>query len=292
MTQTIGFIGLGTMGQPMARNLAKKGFDLVVYDLAAERAQALAADGVMAAPAPAEVARAADIVVAMLPDFPEVEQAVFGRGGVAEAARPGLLLINASTMGPVAGRKLANRVHEHGFRLLEAPVARGIRGAIAGTLCFFVGGAEKDLAAARPVLQAMGSDIYHVGGFGDALALKLVNNALSIATNALIAEAVALGAKWGLDRQRMLDILTTSSGDSYALREKLPRMIAGDFRPGFAIDLAYKDLSLALQLAAEMKTPLPVVGLAREIYGRARAEGLGSQDTSAVSQLYDGAGPR
>jgi 3-hydroxyisobutyrate dehydrogenase len=292
MTQTIGFIGLGTMGQPMARNLAKKGFNLVVYDVVADRARALAADGATAATAPAEVARQADIVVAMLPDFPEVEQAVFGRDGVADAARPGLLLINASTMGPVAGRKLANRVHEHGFRLLEAPVARGIRGAIAGTLCFFVGGAEKDLAAARPVLQAMGSDIYHVGGFGDALALKLVNNALSITTNALIAEAVALGAKWGLDRQRMLDILTTSSGDSYALREKLPRMIAGDFRPGFAIDLAYKDLSLALHLAAEMKTPLPVVGLACEIYDRARAEGLGSQDTSAVSQLYDGAGPR
>lgn len=292
MTKTIGFIGLGTMGQPMARNLSRKGFDLVVYDVATERARTLAADGAKAAAAPAEVAREADIVVAMLPDFPEVEQAVFGRDGVAEAARGALLLVNASTMGPVAGRKLATRVHERGFRLLEAPVARGIRGAIAGTLCFFVGGAEKDLAAARPVLQAMGSDIYHVGGFGDALALKLVNNALSIATNALVSEAVALGAKWGLDRKQMLDILSTSSGDSYALREKLPRMIAGDFKPGFAIDLAYKDLSLALQLAAELKAPLPLVGLAREVYGHARAEGLGIEDTSAVSKLYGGAEPR
>jgi 3-hydroxyisobutyrate dehydrogenase-like beta-hydroxyacid dehydrogenase len=291
MTQTIGFIGLGIMGQPMARNLLRKGFGLVVYDVVAERARAVVADGAKAAPAPAEVARQADIVVAMLPDFPEVEQAVFGQNGVADAARPELLLINASTMAPGAGRVLAGRVVAAGFRLLEAPVARGIRGAIAGTLCFFVGGGEKDLAAARPVLQAMGSDIYHVGGFGDALALKLVNNALSIATNALIAEATTLGARWGLDRQRMLDILMTSSGDSYALREKLPRMITGDFRPGFAIDLAYKDLSLALQLAAEMNAPLPVVALAREIYGRARAAGLGGQDTSALARLYD-AGPR
>lgn len=195
MTQTIGFIGLGTMGRPMARNLLRKGFGLVVYDVVAERARAVVADGAKAATAPAEVARQANIVVAMLPDFPEVEQAVFGRGSVADALRPELLLINASTMAPGAGRVLAGRVAAAGFRLLEAPVARGIRGAIAGTLCFFVVGGEKDLAAARPVLQAMGSDIYHVGGFGDALALKLVNNSLSIATNALIAEAVALGAK-------------------------------------------------------------------------------------------------
>jgi 3-hydroxyisobutyrate dehydrogenase-like beta-hydroxyacid dehydrogenase len=286
MTLTIGFIGLGTMGQPMACNLLKKGFRVVGHDIARERTRAVARDGVEAAASPAAVARTADIVVAMLPDFAEVEQAAFGADGLAAAARHQLLFINASTMSPTRGRELARRVRDKGFRLLEAPVARGIRGAIAGTLCFFVGGAEADLAEARPALAAMGSDIHHVGGFGDALALKLVNNALSISTNALIAEAIALGAKWGLDRQRMFDILSTSSGDSYALREKLPRMIKGDFRPGFAIDLAYKDLSLALQLAAEMKAALPMVGLAREAYGLVRAKGLGSEDTSALAKLY------
>ena len=288
MTQTIGFIGLGTMGRPMARNLLKKGFRVVGHDIRRDRVEAAAGDGVETAASAAAVARDAAIVVAMLPDFAEVEQAAFGPDGMAAAARRGLLFVNASTMSPTRGRELAGRVADRGFRLLEAPVARGIRGAISGTLCFFVGGAEADLAEARPALAVMGSDIHHIGGYGDALALKLVNNALSISTNALVAEAVALGAKWGLDRQRMLDILSTSSGDSYSLREKLPRMIKGDFAPGFAIDLAHKDLSLALQLAAELKAALPMVGLARETYGQARAKGLGPEDTSALCKLYAG----
>jgi 3-hydroxyisobutyrate dehydrogenase-like beta-hydroxyacid dehydrogenase len=286
MAEKIGFIGLGTMGVPMARNLVKAQHKLCVHDVVRDGVDALVGEGAVAAASPAAVAESCDTVMTMLPDSPHVREVLFGEQGLCAAGRSDLFLINSTTMSPRSCQEIAAEARERGVTLLEAPVTRGIRGAIAGTLCFFVGGDKADLERARPLLEVMGSDIHHIGGHGDAMALKMVNNALSVSTCSLVAEAVAMGGKWGLDPQKMLEILSGSSGDSYALQEKLPRIIAGDDAPGFAIKHGYKDLSLALQLASELGTALPVIASAREVYGMARLKGKGELDTSAVFQLY------
>ena len=286
MVDPIGFIGLGTMGAPMARNLVKAQNKLCVFDIVPDGVNALVEEGAIVANSAAEVAAQCKTVVLMLPDSPHVQEVVFGDGGLASAGRDDLFVINCTTMSPRSCEEAAKAAADQGIAWLEAPVTRGIRGAIGGTLCFLVGGSDADLERARPLLDVMGSDVYHIGNHGEAMALKMVNNCLTVGICAMVAETIALGRKSGLDMQKMLDILSDSSADSYSLREKLPRMIAGDFEPGFAIKHGYKDLSLALQFAAELESSLPVVASAREVFGMARQQGKGEMDTSAVYQLF------
>lgn len=291
MKNHVGFIGLGTMGRPMAYNLLKKGFCLSVYDINPLNLKEVVDAGGSPGNSPAAIAREVPIVVTMLPDFPEVIQVLAGLNGLFEGSHPGMLMINASTMSPSRGRELAALAADKKIRLLESPVTRGIRSAIDGTLCFFISGSEADLKEARQILEAMGTDLYFIGPHGAALTLKLVNNILTILTNAIISESMSMGVKGGLDPKMILSLLKNSSAASYSLNEKLPRMIDENFTPGFAIDMAHKDLTLALQMASELGATLPLTALGRELYGLARNQKKGKMDTSALITLYGGIGP-
>lgn len=285
---SVGFVGVGAIGRPMARNLVEKGFEVTVCDIDAARASAVAAEiGAGVAAAPADLVPTCGLIVVMVPDAPEVEAVCFGERGIVAGGPRDLLIVNTTTMDPARSRALAARGAAHGFRLLEAPVTRGVAGAEVGQLCFFIGGETADLERARPVLEAMGTDLRHVGGMGEGLAMKLVHNVISITTSALLGEAIALGSRWGLSKRQMLEYMQDCNADSYQFRQKLPRMISGDFSPGFAIDLGHKDLSIVLAIAGQLKTCLPLAATARETLGAARARGLGGLDTCATLLLYE-----
>lgn len=288
MTQSVGFVGLGAIGRPMARHLVQKGFDVTLCDIDAARAQEVAAEiGARVAAWPAGLVGACGLIVVMVPDAPDVEAVCFGERGLASAGPRDLLVVNTTTMDPDRSKTLAARGAHHGFRLLEAPVTRGVAGAEEGKLCFFIGGDAADLERARPALEAMGTDLRHVGGIGEGLAMKLVHNIISITTSTLLGEAIALGSRLGLSQQQMFESMQDCNADSYQFRLKLPRMIAGDFSPGFAIDLAHKDLSIILAIAGQLRTCLPLAATAREALGAARARGLGGLDTCATLLLYE-----
>jgi 4-hydroxybutyrate dehydrogenase/sulfolactaldehyde 3-reductase len=288
MAERVGFVGLGAIGRPMARNLAAKGFDVMVCDIDAARAESVAAEiGATVAACPADLVPHCGLIVVMVPDAPDVEAVCFGEGGIASAEPRDLLIVNTTTMDPERSRTLAANGASYGFRLLEAPVTRGVAGAEEGRLCFFIGGDAADLEQARPALEAMGTDLRHVGGIGEGLAMKLVHNIVSITTSTLLGEAIALGSRWGLSKEQMFEYMQDCNADSYQFRLKLPRMIAGDFSPGFAIDLAHKDLSIILAIAGQLRTCLPLAATAREALGAARARGLGGLDTCATLLLYE-----
>ncbi len=288
MKRKIGFVGVGAIGRPMARNLARKGFDVILCDVERARADAVAAEiGASVAAWPADLVPGCGVIVVMVPDAPEVEAVCFGERGIAAGGPRDLLVVNTTTMDPARSRAVAERGLRHGFRLLEAPVTRGVAGAEAGQLCYFIGGDPADLERARPVLEAMGTDLRHVGGIGEGLAMKLVHNVISITTSTLLGEAIALGTRWGLSKRQMLECMKDCNADSFQFRLKLPRMIDGDFGPGFAIDLAHKDLTIVLAIAGRLRTCLPLAATAREALGAARARGLGGLDTCATLLLYE-----
>ncbi len=288
MKQRVGFIGVGAIGRPMARNLAQKGFDVIVCDIDSARAETVAGEiGAGVAACPADLVPGCDLIVVMVPDAPQVETICFGERGIIAGRPRDLLVVNTTTMDPARSRAVAERGSRHGFRLLEAPVTRGVAGAEEGRLCYFIGGEAADLERARPALEAMGTDLRHVGGIGEGLAMKLVHNVISITTSTLLGEAIALGSRWGLSKAQMLECMKDCNADSYQFRLKLPRMIDGDFSPGFAIDLAHKDLSIVLAIAGQLSTCLPLTATAREALGAARARGLGRLDTCATLLLYE-----
>lgn len=288
MKQKVGFVGVGAIGRPMARNLIQKGFEVIVCDVDGARAEAVAAEiGARVAAWPADLVPGSSLIVVMVPDAPDVEAVCFGERGIVAGGPRDLLVVNTTTMDPARSRAVAERGLRHGFRLLEAPITRGVAGAEEGRLCYFIGGEAADLERARPVLEAMGTDLRHVGGIGEGLAMKLVHNVISITTSALLGEAIALGSRWGLSKRQMLECMKDCNADSYQFRLKLPRMIDGDFGPGFAIDLAHKDLSIVLTIAGQLRTCLPLAATARETLGAARARGLGGLDTCATLLLYE-----
>ncbi|MDP6389712.1 MAG: NAD(P)-dependent oxidoreductase [Alphaproteobacteria bacterium] len=285
--EPVGFIGLGAMGRPMALNLHNKGADLVVHDIDPKCVAALGELGAEIASSPAALAKKAAVVFTMLPDLPDVEDVLFGEDGVLGAKRNDLLVVNCSTMSPIKSRELGERLADVGVRYLEAPVTRGTSGAIAGTLCFLVGGAADDLEEVRSSLEAMGTTIYHCGAAGDGMAMKIVNNANTLVHCAALTETIAMGRKWGLNDDMMRELLTEGSADCYAVRMKLPKLIEGDFAPGFTIDLAHKDLGVALEFAAGLGTTLPVVESARGRMAEGRARDKGGRDTMALVELYE-----
>ncbi len=288
MAQAVGFVGVGAIGSRMVGHLAAKGFQVTLHDVDHRRAHQIAQSiGARVAGSAAElVAAGCGTVITMLPDSPEVEAVCFGAGGLAEAAPNDLLVVNATSMDPRRSVELAGRAEAAGMRWLEAPVTRGTTGADKAQLCYFIGGEAADLERARPVLEAMGTDLRHVGGIGQGLAMKMVHNAISITTSTLLGEAVALGEHWGLTPRQMHDAMLDCNADSYQFRQKLPRMERDDFSPGFAIDLAYKDLGIVLDHAGRLSTSLPLAAAARETLGAARARGLGTLDTCATVTLY------
>lgn len=288
--QNVGFIGLGAMGLPMARNVLKAGLHLTVWARRPEAAQEIRDAGAEVAGSPAELARACDVVVLAVTNSPDVEDLVTRGDGLLAGAREGTVVVDCSTIAPAVSRRMAGLCAERGVQFLDAPVSGGTQGAEAGTLTIMVGGDPAGVETARPVLDAMGKNIFHVGPAGAGEVIKLANNML-VGTIALAtAEALVMGAKAGADVGAMAQVISASAGASWQLANQFPlRAFNGSFRPGFMTDLLVKDLDLALDLGGEQKTPMFLTALARQLYGEAQARGSGREDYTSVLRVLESA---
>lgn len=290
--QAIGFIGLGRMGRPMAANLRRKGFDLLVYDVNPKAVEALRALGARAVSSVAEIARGSEIIVTMVPGSADVEALVLGEGGLLANGRPGQLIMDMSTVDPATTDRIAARAGEKGIAVVDAPVGRLASHADRGESLFMVGASDADLARVLPLLQAMGTTIHHCGKVGTGGRTKLVNNYLAVVSCQLNAEALALSQRFGLDLGKTLEVINGTSAFNGQLRLNWSnKVLAGDNSPGFTIDLAHKDLSLITAAANAAKVPMPVAAAAREFFSLARSGPYAQSDFSAiVDALCDLAG--
>ncbi|MFN2431334.1 MAG: NAD(P)-dependent oxidoreductase [Gemmatimonadota bacterium] len=287
----VGFVGLGVMGRRMAANLLSAGFPVTVHNRSRGPADELRARGASVAASPADAARASDVVVTMVTDTAAVEAVLFGRGGVVEGLEAGGVVIDTSTISPAATERFATRLAERGIEMLDAPVSGGDRGAAAGTLAIMVGGRAEVTARCRPVLEALGSHVVHLGPHGSGQRTKLVNQVLGGLHLLALAEGLALARALGLDPWAVLDVVSRGAAGSWMLTHLGPRALAGDFQPGFTIRLQRKDLRLAAEAAADLPLELPGAGLALALFERAEANGLGGLGTQALLRLYEDAAP-
>jgi len=288
MALEVGFIGLGTMGRGMARNLAKAGFRLSLATRTLEKARALASEiGATAFAHPDEVARAADVVVSCLPDAPEVEEVHLGARGTAAGARRGAVVIDSSTIAPDAAVRIAGGLSEKGVAFLDAPVSGGQKGAVEGTLTFFVGGDAAALERARPVLSAMGKRITHLGPSGSGQLGKAVNQIVVADTLMAVAEGMALAQKAGLPMAALHEALMGGAASGWMLDVLGKKMIDRDFKPAFAIKHQQKDLAIVLRTAREKGVPLPGAALVHQLLSALEAQGRGEDGTQALLTLYE-----
>lgn len=288
----IGFIGLGNMGRPMAANLVRKGETVVVHDVVDAPVHALRELGARAGATVAEVAGASEIIFTMLPTTESVEGVLAGPAGIFAHARTGSIVVDMSTIDPLVTDRLAADASARGIAFADAPVGRLASHAERGESLFMVGAADETFAAIRPLLEKMGTTIHHCGGVGTGMRTKLVNNYLAIISCQLNAEAVALSQRFGLDLAKTLEVIHGTTATNGQLKIAWPaKVLAGDTTPGFTIDLAHKDLTLIVEAANNVKVPVPVAAVAREMFSAARARGAGSLDFSAiVDVLCDSAG--
>ena len=284
----IGFIGLGRMGRPMASNLRRRDFDLIVHDVNAEAMTALAALGAATAVSVAEVAARADVIITMLPNSAIVAQVIQGAEGVLSAARPGSLVMDMSTVDPQTTDAIAADCARRGIGFVDAPVGRLATHADAGQSLFMVGGSAADFARVRPMLEAIGSTIHHCGPAGAGIRTKIVNNFLAVSLCQLNAEALTLATALGLDLANTLDVLYGTTASNGQLRVNwLQKVLAGDTSAGFTIDLAHKDLSLILDAADAVRVSMPMGAAARDAFSRARARDFGGKDFSAMLDVAE-----
>ncbi len=278
----VGWIGLGIMGRPMARNLLKAGFRVVGYSRTKAKVDELVAAGGEAAQSPADVARRVDVTITMVPDAPDVESVLFGADGVAEAAQPGHVVVDMSTISPTATRLFAQRLASRGIEMLDAPVSGGESGAREGTLSIMVGGEEEVFVRCRPIFEALGRKITFMGAHGSGQMTKLCNQVAGVLTLQSVVEALLLAHAGGLDLHRVIEALSAGSADSWNLRNQGPKMLARDFAPGFFVRLQQKDLRIALETAAELGLPLPGTALVRELFRVVEAYGGGELGVQAL----------
>lgn len=283
----IGFIGLGIMGRPMAHNVLRAGFPLVVYDLQPEPVDDLAAAGARAADSPAALAQQVEVVLLCLPDSPDVQAALCGPQGVLAGARPGQIVVDMSTISPVVARELAATAAAQGVTLLDAPVSGGQVGAAQGTLSIMVGGDAAAFAQVRPVLAAMGKTILHIGASGAGQVTKACNQIVIAVTIEAVAEAMVLAAKAGVDPAQVRQALLGGYAYSRVLEGHGERFLARNFAPGFRTRLQYKDLNIAMDAGRAYAAPLPATALVHQLYGALMARGGAEQDHSALVTLLE-----
>lgn len=289
MKKKVGFIGLGAMGIPMAKNLLKAGYSLTVYDLNPKPVEELASSGAKKAGSSADGAGRVEVVITMLPADEEVKAVCLGPQGVLEGAKPGTVLIDMSSIAPHTSKQVAAEAQKKGVKFLDAPVSGGTMGAEKATLTIMVGGDKALLDEHLEILQVMGKTIYHVGDVGMGETIKMVNQMLVGINLAGIAEAFVMGTKLGLAPEMIYRIIRASSGNSFLIDRRVPNYIfPGDFdQPGFAVDLLRKDLGLALETAKVTKVPLFMTAQAYQYFTRAAAEGMGKKDMSVVIELLE-----
>jgi 3-hydroxyisobutyrate dehydrogenase len=271
----------------MARRLVKAGFAVTGYDVSRARADAAAADGVLIATSPARVAGASEVILSSLPDPFAVRRVYLGEDGVLAEARPGAILADLSTIDPDTWREVAEAARPRDIACLDAPVSGGPMEAASGRLVFLVGGDVAVLDRCRPVLEALSTEIHHMGPLGAGYVVKIVNNVMSLCNVVVAAEAMVLGVRAGVDPQRLFDVLSISGGRSHHFLKRFPNVLAGDFTPHFSVALCRKDLGLALGMAARLGLPMLAASTARQVYEAAAAAGFGAQDMAAVTALYE-----
>ncbi len=287
MTDRIGFIGLGIMGRPMARNLLRADYPLTVWNRSRPGMDETMQDGAAEASGPREVAARSDVVITMVGDSPDVEQVALGPGGLIEGAHPGLVHIDMSTISPKVTRNIAERLAAAGVEMLDAPVSGGEQGAIDATLSIMVGGNLEVFERCQPVLEALGKKLVYCGTHGSGQVVKLCNQVVVALNNLAVCEALVLAAKAGVDPRRMLDAVGAGAGSSWAVHNLAPKMLARDFRPGFKVAHQQKDLRLALETARERQAPLPGAALVHQLFAAVEAQGLGAEGTQALVKALE-----
>jgi 3-hydroxyisobutyrate dehydrogenase len=287
MALSVGFIGVGNMGNPMAGNVLKAPFPMTVFDTNPKAMENLVAAGAKRAGSAREVVDQSEIVLTSLPASPDVEAMYLGSGGLVESAKPGTILIDLSSVLPSTPKKIEPQAKKRGVHFLEAPVSGGVSGARAATLAIMVGGEAEPLSRARPVLLAIGPNIFHVGPVGAGNTVKAINNMMACVNGLAMMEGLALGVKAGLDAMTIYEVVKASSGGSKAL-ERIPRAIVPrEFEPGFKVALMNKDLETFTAIAKELNVPVSFVNVAQRYEQMALAAGLGEQDTTVVMTVIE-----
>lgn len=284
---SIGFVGLGIMGQAMALNLVKAGHDVTVWNRTTSRTEPIVAEGATVAASPYQVAESNDIVMICVSDTPDVNEVVFGPDGIAEGIHAGSLIIDHSTISPSATKDFAQRISETGGAWLDAPISGGSEGAKNATLSIMIGGEAADVQRALPYLEAIGKTITHVGPQGAGQLVKAVNQVLVVVNQLAASEALLLAEAGGLDLEATLRAVESGAAGSWMLSNRGPQMIVRDWRPGFTIDLQQKDLRLVLDAADDLGVPLPGTALVFQLYRALQNRGLGAEGNHALVKALE-----
>jgi len=287
MTTRIGFIGLGVMGAPMARNLLAADYEVVAWNRSPEPLAALVEAGARAADGPAAVAAEADVLITILKDDPVVREVLGGPDGAIAAARAGSLVVDMSTVSPALARELAAEAGPREVAFLDAPVSGGDVGAREGTLSIMVGGEAADVERARPVFEVLGSRVTHVGGAGAGQVAKACNQVLVAVIFAGLSESLVLGSKLGVDPAAILDAVGGGMAANRIMEVRRHNFLEHDFAPGFKVDLHHKDLEIALGASAEVNAPLPLTAEVQQMFRQLRAGGHGEEDDSALLRVAE-----
>jgi 2-hydroxy-3-oxopropionate reductase len=283
----LGFIGLGIMGRPMAKHLLDAGHSLTVWNRSRPGIDELVAAGASAAESPAEVAGASEVVFTMVSDSPDVEQVALGPNGIIEGGAPGLVHIDMSTISPNVTRTIAERYAEKGIEMLDAPVSGGDVGAINATLTIMAGGKEEVFELCRPLFDALGKTLTYCGPSGSGQTVKLCNQILVSVTNMAVCESLVFAKKAGVDPNTMLEAVKSGAAASWQLINLGPRMLQGDFKPGFKVWQQQKDLRLALEVGREAALPMPATALVSQLFASLQADGLGEAGTQALVKALE-----
>jgi len=285
MADKTGFVGLGNMGAPMARNLLKAGISLVVHDLDPRKVQTMAEAGAEVAASAKAVAQETTRSICMVETTDQATAVIVN--GFAEGAKPGHIVICMSTIDPFKLREIAAGLTERGIIVIDAPVSGGTKGAAEASLSIIAGGDPGAYDACQDLFSAMGANVFHAGGLGNGIAMKLINNMLLQVTTVAVAEGLVMGVKAGLDPKQLFDMMTVSSGDSFALRMRGSRMINRNFSPSGTIDISYKDQELETAFAKRLGVPVLLANVSQQVYQMARAAGLNKEEGSAVVKVYE-----
>jgi 3-hydroxyisobutyrate dehydrogenase-like beta-hydroxyacid dehydrogenase len=287
MPNTVGFIGLGAMGGPMAANLIKHGFLLVVHDIDAAKTERLRAQGAAVAESAEAVAAAVGRTICMVETTAQAEAVITGEHGIVQRARPGHIVACMSTIDPIVARRLGDTLSARDIAMVDAPVSGGTERAASGELSIICGGSVEAVKGCDDLFRAMGKNVFHMGGLGQGLAMKLVNNMLVQVNTVAVAEALVMGVKAGLDPQAIYDVIRVSTGTSFAFETRVPRILRRDFAPGGTVDISFKDQELETQFAKQLGVPVLLANVTQQVYQMARAAGFNKEDGSAVVKVLE-----
>jgi 2-hydroxy-3-oxopropionate reductase len=285
--KNLGFIGLGIMGKPMAKNLLKAGYKLVVYDINEEPVMELVKAGAKEGKSSQDVASQCEVIITMLPNSPEVKEAVLGINGIIYGAKPGTILVDMSSISPIVSKELSEKLLQKEIVMLDAPVSGGEPKAIEGNLAIMVGGPQETFDSVKDILSAMGTSVTLVGDIGSGNVTKLANQIIVALNIAAVGEAMVLATKAGVDPEKVYHAIRSGLAGSTVLDAKMPMILDGNFKPGFRIELHIKDLMNALDTAKKLDSPSVLTGQVLEMMQALKADGKGKNDHSGLIQYYE-----